>query len=75
MFHRSELGPYAVLLPCDKKSQIPELTDDWRRMEWELDWADTCDPDIIELLDDIWWPQLLNLAEQVRQKVREIAAD
>ena len=72
MFHQSELGDFAVLLPCDMNGQIPEPGDDWREMAWGLDKYDTCDADVIELLDDIWWPQLVQLASQVREKVRTL---
>lgn len=70
MFHQSELGEFSVLLPCDMEGNIPEPGDDWRCMQWGLDSVDSCDADIIELLDDIWWPQLVRLAGQVREKVR-----
>lgn len=70
MFHQSELGQFAVLLPCDMNGQIPEPGDDWREMQWGLERFDTCDADLIELLDDVWWPQLVELASRVREKVR-----
>lgn len=70
MFHQSELGVFSVLLPCDMAGNIPEPGDDWRCMEWGLDSLDSCDADIIELLDDIWWPQLVQLAGEIRAKVR-----
>ncbi len=72
MFHQSQLGKFAVLLPCDMKGQIPEPGDDWREMEWGLDDLDACDANMIELLDDIWWPQLVKLASEVRKKVRAL---
>lgn len=72
MFHRSELGEFAHLVPCDHHGMVPEPADDWRSMDWGLDAVDACDADVIELLDDIWWPQLVQLAEQVRQKAREL---
>lgn len=70
MFHQSEFGVFSVLLPYDMAGNIPEPGDDWRCMEWGLDSVDLCDADIIELLDDIWWPQLVQLAGQIREKVR-----
>jgi hypothetical protein len=70
MFHQSELGDFAVLLPCDMAGNIPEPGDDWRGMEWGLEALDTCDADLIELLDEIWWPQLVQLADEIRKKVR-----
>lgn len=70
MFHRSELGTFAAIVPCDNNLQVPESGDDWRCMEWGLESVDSCDADVIELLDDIWWPQLIELADKVRQKVR-----
>lgn len=73
MFHRTELGTFAALLPCDKNSRVPEPSDDWRCMEWGLESVDACDADTVELLDDIWWPQLVALASQVRQKVQAMA--
>lgn len=72
MFHQSELGRFAALLPCDMNGHIPEPGDDWREMEWGLDAVDSCDADIIELLDDIWWPQLVELACQVHNKVHAL---
>ena len=69
MFDQTELGEFSALLPCDMKGRIPEPDDDWRCMEWGLDSLDSCDADIIELLDDIWWPQLVQLAGQIREKV------
>lgn len=73
MFHRSELGVFATLLPCDIDQQVPEPGDDWRCMQWGLGSVDTCDADIIELMDDIWWPQLLKLVEEVRENVRRMS--
>ncbi len=70
MFHQAELGIYSVLLPCDMAGNIPEPGDDWRSMEWGLDAVDACDSDVIELLDEIWWPQLVRLATEIRAKVR-----
>ncbi len=72
MFHQSELGRFAALLPCDLNGRIPEPGDDWREMEWGLEAVDACDADMIELLDDIWWPQLVELASQVQQKVKAL---
>lgn len=72
MFHRSELGDFAALLPCDKNSRLPEPGDDWRAMDWGLDAVDTCDADVVELMDEIWWPQLVELAAQIRAKLRDI---
>ncbi len=73
MFHRSELGVYAAIVPCDRNSLVPEPGDDWRCMQWGLESVDSCDADVIELLDDIWWPQLIKLAGAVRQKVQEMS--
>ena len=72
MFHQSELGKFAVLLPCGKNGQVPEPGDDWRDMAWGLEPLDCCDADLVELLDEIWWPQLVELASQVRQKVQRM---
>ena len=72
MFHQSELGRFAALLVCDKNGQIPEPGDDWREMEWGLDDLDSRDANMIELLDDIWWPQLVELASEVRKKVQAL---
>ncbi len=72
MFHRSELGTFAALLPCDENAQVPEPGDDWRCMAWGLESIDSCDADVIELLDDIWWPQVVDLAAQIRRKVRAL---
>jgi hypothetical protein len=73
MFHRSELGMFAALLPCDGNLQVPEPGDDWRCMHWGLELVDTCDADVIELMDDIWWPQLVKLVDEVREKVRRMS--
>ena len=70
MFHQSELGDFSVCLPCDLAGNLPEPGDDWRCMEWGLTALDTCDADVIELLDDIWWPQLVRLTSQIREQVR-----
>jgi hypothetical protein len=43
-------------------------------MQWGLESVDSCDADVIELLDDIWWPQLIELSGAVRQKVQEMSA-
>ena len=75
MFHQSELGDFSDLLPCDMNGQIPEPSDDWRTMAWGLESLDSCDADVVELLDDIWWPQLIKLAGSVREKVREMQSD
>lgn len=72
MFNQAELGNYSVLLPCDMAGNLPEPGDDWRSMEWGLDSVDACDADVIELLDEIWWPQLVRLATEIRNKVREM---
>ena len=69
MFHQSELSEFSALLPCDREGRLPEPGDDWRCMNWGLDAVDSCDADIIELLDDVWWPQLVQLADQIREKV------
>ncbi|MBI3464378.1 MAG: hypothetical protein HY000_15175 [Planctomycetes bacterium] len=70
MFHQRELGEFSVLPPCDMQGNIPEPGDDWRCMDWGLDLVDSCNADIIELLDDLWWPQLVQLAGQIREKIR-----
>lgn len=72
MYHQSELGQFSDLLPCDMNGNIPETGDDWREMAWGLESLDSCDGDLIELLDDIWWPQLIKLSENIRAKVKEI---
>ncbi len=73
MFHQSELGRFGVLLPCDRNGQIPEPGDDWREMAWDLEDFNVCDANLIELLDDIWWPQLVELAGQIRRKVQALS--
>lgn len=75
MFHQSELGDFSDLLPCDMNGLIPEPGDDWRTMAWGLEAMDSCDADLIELLDDIWWPQLIKLASEVRNKVRQMQGE
>ncbi|MGN6547393.1 MAG: hypothetical protein ACTHK7_20240 [Aureliella sp.] len=75
MFHQSELGNFSDLLPCDMNGQIPKPGDDWRTMAWGLESMDSCDADLIELLDDIWWPQLIKLASAIRHKVRQMQGE
>jgi hypothetical protein len=75
VFHQSELGAFSDLLPCDMNGQIPEAGDDWRTMAWGLEAMDCCDADFIELLDDIWWPQLIKMAQEIRAKVREMQGE
>ena len=72
MFHKSELGDFQGLLPCDEDGNLPDPEDDWRLMKWGLDDIDLCDADAVELLDGIWWPQLVDLVARVRQKTREV---
>ena len=72
MYYQSELGEFSDLLPCDMNGNIPERGDDWREMAWGLERMDSCDADLIELLDDIWWPRLIELSEDIRAKIKEI---
>ncbi len=72
MFHESELDDFGVLLPRDRKGQVPEPGDDWREMDWDLGEIDLCEANSIEILEEVWWPKLVDLAAELRKGIEGV---
>jgi hypothetical protein len=77
MIHYSKLEVYALVFPQDREGNVPESTDDWRKMSFDHGPNDPEEPGIspeerqrrIDYLDNVWWPQVLG---DVRQQHDEL---